>query len=296
MRAVWKGSVSFGLVNIPIAVYPATRREDLKFRQLRKSDLSPVNYKRVAEADGQEVSWDQIVKGYEYEKGQFVVLKEEDFARVDVEATQTVDIIDFVEIEHVNPMFFQKPYYLEPLKGGDKAYALLRDTLNETGKVGVAKVVIKTKQYLAAVKPQEDFLVLQLLHFSDELASPEKLNIPREQQVSKKEIETAKALVNSLTVEWEPERYTDDYRSALMGLIEEKIAAGGEEVGTPAKGRPKATTNVVDLVKVLQESLANAQKAGSKPEKKSAAAKGRSPDRAGRKTSSSPSRRKQKTA
>lgn len=292
MRAVWKGSVSFGLVSIPIAVYPATRREDLKFRQLRKSDLSPVNYKRVAEADGKEVPWDEIVKGYEYEKGKFVVLKEEDFARVDVEATQTVDIIDFVEIEQVNPMFFQKPYYLEPQKGGDKAYALLRDTLKQTGKAGVAKVVIKTKQYLAAVKPQDDFLVLELLHFANELASPEKLNVPREQQVTKKEIETAKALVDNLTVDWDPERYTDDYRSAVLGLIEEKIAAGGKDLAAPAKGRPKSTTNVVDLVKVLQESLANAQKAGGKVEKKSAAAKRRAPARS-RKAAGGTSRRKQ---
>ncbi len=124
MRAIWKGSISFGLVNIPIALYPATRREELRFRLLRKSDLSPVNYKRVAAKDGKEVSWDQIVKGYEYEKGKYVVLKDEDFERVDLEATQTVDIQDFVDLDEIDPMFFYKPYYLEPQKGGDKAYAL----------------------------------------------------------------------------------------------------------------------------------------------------------------------------
>src|SRR5438046_1261090 len=148
-RAIWKGSISFGLVNIPIALYAATRREELKFRLVRKTDLSPVNYKRVAEKDGKEVPWDQIVKGYEYEKGKFVVLQEEDFQRVDLEATQTVDIQDFVDLEEIDPMFFYKPYYLEPQKGGDKAYALLRDALKDTKKVGVAKVVIKTRQYLA---------------------------------------------------------------------------------------------------------------------------------------------------
>src|SRR2546430_2658743 len=135
-RAIWKGSISFGLVNIPIALYPATRREELKFRLLRKSDLSPVNYKRVAEKDGKEVAWDQIVKGYEYEKGKYVVLKDEDFQRVDLEATQTVDIKDFVDQEEIDPMFFYKPYYLEPQKGGDKAYALLRDALKDANKVG----------------------------------------------------------------------------------------------------------------------------------------------------------------
>src|SRR5262252_2500592 len=148
MRAIWKGAISFGLVNIPIALYPATRTEELKFRLLRASDLSPVNYKRVAEKDGKEVPWNQIVKGFEYEKGKFVVLGEKDFQRVDLEATQTVDIQDFVEIEEIDPMYFYKPYYLEPQKGGDKAYSLLRETLEKTGKVGIAKVIIKTRQYL----------------------------------------------------------------------------------------------------------------------------------------------------
>src|SRR6266496_4376506 len=157
-RAIWKGSISFGLVNIPIALYPATRREELKFRLLRKSDLSPVNYKRVAEKDGKEIAWDQIVKGYENEK--YVVLKDEDFQRVDLEATQTVDIQDFVDQEEIDPMFFYKPYYLEPQKGGDKAYVLLRDALEDSKKVGIAKVVIKTRQYLAGVKAEDSVLVL----------------------------------------------------------------------------------------------------------------------------------------
>src|SRR3954452_4270721 len=168
MRAIWKGSISFGLVNIPIALYPATRREELKFRLLRKSDNSPVNYKRVAAKDGKEVPWDQIVKGYEYEKGKFVILKDEDFQRVDIEATQTVDIQDFVDLDDIDPMYFYKPYYLEPQKGGDKAYVLLRDSLKDSGKVGIAKVVIKTRQYLAGVKPEGDVLILELMHLSDE--------------------------------------------------------------------------------------------------------------------------------
>src|ERR1700744_176680 len=153
MRAIWTGAISFGLVSIPIALYPATRKEDLKFRLLRKSDLSPVNYKRVAEKDGKEVPWNEIVKGYEYEKEKYVVPQEEDFQRVDIEATQTVDIQDFVDLDEIDPIFFYKPYYLEPQKGGDKAYALLRDSLKEKKKVGIAKVVIKTREYLAGVKP-----------------------------------------------------------------------------------------------------------------------------------------------
>src|SRR6478736_8371382 len=137
MRAIWKGSISFSLINIPIALYPATRREELKFRLLRASDLSPVNYKRVAEADGKEVPWDQIVKGYEHEKGKCVVLKDEDFKRVDIEATQTVEIVSFVELSEVNPVFFHKPYYMEPQKGSDRAYVLLREALKASGKIGL---------------------------------------------------------------------------------------------------------------------------------------------------------------
>lgn len=254
MRAIWKGSISFGLVNIPIALYPATRREELKFRLLRKSDLSPVNYKRVAEKDGKEVSWDEIVKGYEYEKGKYVVLKDEDFERVDLEATQTVDIQDFVEQEEIDPMFFYKPYYLEPQKGGDKAYAPLRDALAESKKVGIAKVVIKTRQYLAGVKPEDGALVLELMHFAQELADPSKLHVPKKVEVGKREMNMATALIDSMSSKWKPEKYRDDYREALMGVIEEKVEAGGKEIEEKPKKAPKPT-KVIDLVSVLQKSL-----------------------------------------
>ena len=253
-RAIWKGSISFGLVNIPIALYPATRREELKFRLLRKSDLSPVNYKRVAEKDGKEVSWDQIVKGYEYEKGKYVVLKEEDFERVDLEATQTVDIKDFVDQEEIDPMFFYKPYYLEPQKGGDKAYALLRDALKDSNKVGIAKVVIKTRQYLAGVKPEDSALVLELMHFADEIADPGKLHVPKKTEVGKREMNMAKSLIDSMSSKWNPEKYKDDYREALMEVIEEKVEAGGKEIEQKPNKAPKPT-KIIDLVSVLQKSL-----------------------------------------
>ncbi len=253
-RAIWKGSISFGLVNIPIALYPATRREEFKFRLLRKSDLSPVNYKRVAEKDGKEVPWDQIVKGYEYEKGKYVILKDEDFQRVDLEATQTVDIQDFVEQEEIDPIFFYKPYYLEPQKGGDKAYALLRDALKDSGKVGIAKVVIKTREYLAGVKPEDGVLVLELMHFADELADPGKLHVPKKTEVGKREMNMAKSLIDSMSSKWNPEKYKDDYREALMEVIEEKVEAGGKEIQEKPKKTPKPT-KVIDLVSVLQKSL-----------------------------------------
>jgi len=262
MRAIWKGSISFGIVNIPIALYPATRKEELKFRLLRTKDLSPVNYKRVAEKDGKEVPWGEIVKGYEYEKGKFVVLNEKDFQRVDLEATQTVDIKDFVDLDEIDPMYFYKPYYLEPQKGGDKAYALLREALADGRKVGIAKVVIKTRQYLAGVKALKHALVLELMHFAEELSDAEKLHVPKKTEVGKREKEMAEALVKSMTSKWDPEKYKDDYRDALMEVIEEKVESGGKEIEEkPKEKRP--STKVIDLVAVLQESL-KAQGGGKK--------------------------------
>jgi DNA end-binding protein Ku len=269
MRAIWKGSISFGLVNIPIALYPATRKEELKFRLLRATDHSPVNYKRVAAADGKEVPWDQIVKGYEYEKGKFVVLNEKDFQRVDLEATQTVDIQDFVDIEEIDPMYFYKPYYLEPQKGGDKAYVLLREALADGKKVGIAKVVIKTRQYLAGVKAMKHALVLELMHFAEELADAEKLNVPKTLEPGKREMDMAKALVESMSAKWDPQKYHDDYREALLEVIEEKVESGGKEIDDKPKKAPPAT-KVIDLVAVLQQSLAKSQGAKKKPAKTAA--------------------------
>jgi len=268
MRAIWKGSISFGLVNIPIALYPATRKEELKFRLLRAKDLSPVNYKRVAAKDGKEVPWDEIVKGYEYEKGKFVVLSDKDFQRVDLEATQTVDIKDFVDLDEIDPMFFYKPYYLEPQKGGDKAYALLREALADGRKVGIAKVVIKTRQYLAGVKALKHALVLELMHFAEELSDAEKLHVPKKTEVGKREKEMAEALVKSMTSKWDPEKYKDDYKDALMEVIEEKVESGGKEIEEKPKEK-KPSTKVIDLVAVLQESL-KAQGGGGKKKKTTA--------------------------
>ena len=267
MRSLWKGVISFGLVNIPVSLYPATRREELKFRLLRAGDLSPVNYKRVAKSDGREVPWDKIVKGYEYEKGKFVVLRDNDFRRVDIEATKTVDILDFVQLSDVNPMFFQKPYYLIPEKGGAPAYTLLRDVLSDTKKAGIAKVVIRTRQHLAAVKVQDDVLVLELMHFADELVDETELKVPLPKAASRpREKEMATALVERMTERWDPERYTDDYASALMKVIKDKIEHGGKATAEPRKG-PRST-NVIDLAAVLQESLTQAGAGKAKPKSK----------------------------
>jgi DNA end-binding protein Ku len=252
MRAIWKGSISFGLVYIPIAVYPATREEKLSFRQLRATDLSPIKYKKVAEADSKEVSADQIVKGFEYERGQYVVLKEEDFAKVKIESTHSIDITDFVELGQVDPKFFYKPYFLEPQKGGEKAYALLHKALSGTGRIGIAKVVISNREHLASVKPDGLFLILELMHFASEILSPEELKNGPTSAITEKELKMAQSLIESMAVAWEPEKYRDEYRTAVMEMIEQK-AQHKEVAGKPAPA--VRATNVVDLVKVLQESL-----------------------------------------
>lgn len=263
-RAIWKGSISFGLVNIPVGLYSATRSSnDIKFRMLRDNDLSPIKYKRVAEADDKEVPWENIVKGFEYEKGQFVLMTSEDFDRVNVASNQTVDIRQFVNLDEIDPMFFDQPYFLAPEKGGDKAYSLLRDALEQSGKVGIAKVVIKTREHLAAVKPLGKALVLELMHFADELADPNELNLPAVEP-GKKELAMAEQLINTMSEKWEPQAFKDEYHEAMLKLIEEKVAAGGKEVSAPKAAGRKAT-NVVDLVAVLQESLNAHAKGGATP-------------------------------
>src|SRR6195256_7013496 len=252
MRPTWKGSISFGLVYIPISVYPATREEKLSFRQLRKTDLSPIKYKKVAEADMKEVPADQIVKGFEYEKGRYVVLSDDDFEKVRIESTHSIDITDFVDLENVDPKFFYKPYFLEAQKGGEKAYALLHKALSGTGKIGIAKVVISNREYLASVKPDGLFLVLDLMHFASEILAPEELKNGSATAITDKELKMAQSLVESMSVAWEPEKYRDEYRNAVMELIEQK-AQHKEVAGKPAP--VVRATNVVDLVKVLQESL-----------------------------------------
>lgn len=278
MKILWKGAITFGLVTIPVSLYPATHREELKFRLLRKHDQSPVNYKRVAEADGKEVPWDQIVKGYEYEKGKFVIIKEEDFARVDVEATQTVDIINFVSLADVDPLLFYKPYYLEVGKGGDKAYVLLRDALTDTGKIAIAKVVIRARQHLAAVKPQKKGLMLELMHFPAELVDIAEFEKPAEKTISKAEMQMARQLISSMSSDWHPEEYTDEYHTALEKLIEDKIEHGDKTA--PKAVKKRQPTNVIDLVSVLQKSLQQtkgAAKSGAKKTTKKAHAHHRAP-------------------
>ena len=270
MRPTWKGSISFGLVYIPISVYPATREEKLSFRQLRKTDLSPIKYKKVAEADMKEVPADQIVKGFEYEKGRYIILSDEDFEKVRIESTHSIDITDFVDIDKVDPKFFYKPYFLEAQKGGEKAYSLLHKALSGTGKIGIAKVVIANREYLAAVKPDGLFLVLELMHFASEVLKPEELNRPKT-DLNDKELKMANALIESMSSDWQPEKYRDEYRDAVMEMIETK--AKNKQL-PPAPAAAPRSTNVVDLVKVLQESI-NRSQSGSRLKRGGNGASGR---------------------
>lgn len=267
MRPLWKGAISFGLVNIPVALYSATQsaqRVDLDM--LRDSDRSRIRYKRVAEADGKEVPWEHIVKGYEYEKGEYVVLEPEDFKRVQLKSNQMVEIKEFVDLDQIDTRYFDEPYFLVPEKNGAKAYSLLHDALVQSGKVGIAKVVIRPpREHLAAVRPADGVLMLELLHFADELRNPKELDVPKA-ETGKKELDMALTLVKSMAGKWEPEKYHDEYKQALMNLIEEKIKAGGKKLA-PVKAGEKPTP-VIDLVSILQQSIA---KAAEGPKKKPAA-------------------------
>ena len=267
MRAIWKGSINFGLVYIPVSVYPATKEEKISFRQLRASDLSPIRYKKVAEADQKEVPAEQIVKGYEYEKGKWVTLSEEDFEKVQIESTHSVEITDFVEQVQINPKFFYRPYFLEPQKGGEKAYALLHKALTASNKLGVAKVAIQKREYLAAVKPDGLFLILELMHFVQEVLEPSSLVSGSDRSVSPQELKMATALIDAMTSEWDPTKYKDQYQDALLQLIEQKAQ---KRTPAPKPAAPRAQPNVIDMVAVLQQSL---QRAGLK--KKPAGGNGR---------------------
>lgn len=256
MRPIWKGSISFGLVTIPVQVLPATSEaEKVKFNMLRKSDLSPIKYKRVAEVDNKEVPWEEIVKGYQYEKGKFVIFTDEDFDKVELESVDSIAIQEFVDLADINPIFFDKPYYIEPMKGGGPAYALLRDVLADAGKVGIAKVAMRGRQHLAALKANGSLLVLELMHFPQEISSPSEIRVPEAGKIGAREKAMAKTLVDQMSAKWNPEQYSDEYTGALMKLVDKKIAAGGKQLPVGAKKSAPAATNVIDLAAVLQESL-----------------------------------------
>lgn len=276
MRPTWKGSISFGLVSIPVQVFNATsEREKISFKMLRKKDLSPVKYKRVAEADGKEVPWAEIVKGYEYEKERFVVMEESDFEQVDLKTTDAIEILDFVDQTEVQPIYFEKPYYIEPMKGGDGPYGVLREALKDTGKIGIAKVVMRSRQHLAAVRPEGNLLMLEVMRFAEEISPAEGLRLPASAKADPRVIGMAKTLIQQMSQPWDPTRYTDEYADKLREVIDQKIKAGGKALPTKKKAAT-AGDNVIDLAAMLEASLGEASKGKSRVKKRAPAQKGRS--------------------
>jgi DNA end-binding protein Ku len=251
-RALWKGSISFGLVSIPIELHTAVRDHRPKFRMLHAKDKSPVKFERVCVRDGHAVAWADLVKGYEYSKGHFVVLTKEDFQAAAVEKTRTVAIIDFVKADEIDDRFFEAPYYLVPAKGGERAYALLREAMRESERVGIATFILRDAQHLAAIEVIEQAIVLSVLRFADELVDTKPFDFPSAQGVRKAELDMAKALVNSLAAEWDPAKYTDEYRQNLMRIIQGKLK--GKEVRLEAPAEPRQAA-VVDLMERLRQSL-----------------------------------------
>jgi DNA end-binding protein Ku len=256
-RSIWKGSITFGLVNIPVGLYSAEKREEMSFHLLDRRNMARVKYKRVNEDTGREVPWEETVRGYEFEEGKYVVLSDEDLQRASPEKTQTVDIVDFVELEEISPVFFDKPYYLAPDKKGAKSYALLRETLRRTKKVGIGKVVIRTKQYLAAVIPSEDVIVLNILRFGHELRDTGELDLPSGKEgVSERELHMAERLVEGMVDSWDPDKYRDDYYKDLKKLIHDRVEAGQLEESPEAPPPPKPERGqVVDLMALLKKSV-----------------------------------------
>ena len=251
-RSIWKGSISFGLVNIPIELHTAVRNHRPRFRMLHAKDKSPVRFERVCIRDGHPVAWEDLVKGYEYEKGHFVVVTKEDFQAAALNKTRTIDIIDFVKSDEIDDRFFETPYYLVPAKGGERAYALLREAIRESGRTGVAKFILRDAQHLAAVEVIEDAIVLSVMRFADELVDEEQFDFPNAKDVRPQELQMAKALVNSLAADWDPLKYTDQYRDNLMRIVRGKVK--GKAVALESDAKPRQA-DVVDLMKRLRRSL-----------------------------------------
>ena len=261
-RTLWKGAISFGLVHIPVGVYSAEKRNSFDLTMLDRRTMKPVGFKRYNKETGEDVSWDDIVKGYEYEKERYVVLTEEDFKRANVEATQTVDIVSFVDAGEIPPVYFETPYYLAPDKRGHKGYALLRETLIQSGKVGIANVVIRTRQYVAALMPVKDVIIMNTLRYANELRGTEELDVPSKDLkavgITPREVDMARRLVEGMSAKWKPEEFRDTYHEDLLALIEKRIQAGQTEVVTAPDAEEEEAPKrgeVVDLMALLKRSV-----------------------------------------
>lgn len=251
-RAMWKGSLAFGLVNIPVELYSAVRDHRPRFRLLHAKDESPVHYERVCQSEGKAVGWEDLVKGYEYEKGQFVVVTKDDFKTAALEKTKTVDILDFVDPDEVDERYFETPYYLQAGKGAERSYALLREAIRESDKIGIAKIILRDAQHLAAVEVIGDALVLTMMRFADELADLEDFTFPSSEGIRQAELKMARQLVENLSARWQPDKYTDEYRDNLMRIIQAKLK--GHKPKLKGRETPQQA-EVVDLMARLRASL-----------------------------------------
>jgi len=261
-RAIWSGSISFGLVNVPVKLFTAVQPKDVRFNQLEAGTGARIKQKRVSAQTGEEVAFDNIVKGYEIAPDRYVVITPEELESLDAKATHSIDIEDFVDLDQIDPIFFERPYYLVPEAGGTKAYALLRDAMRDSGKVGIARLVLRTKQYLAAIRPLGDALVLETLLYGDEVVDQESLELPGDDvEASDRELKIARQLIESLTDDFDPEKYRDEYRERVLELIERK--AEGQEV-VLQEAAAEETAEVVDLMAALEASLDAVRKADPK--------------------------------
>lgn len=266
MHTMWKGSISFGLVNIPIKMFTATEEKDIKFRYLHKECNTPLKYKKMCPTCNKEVKEDEIVRGYEYESGHFIIINEQDLLALKSEVDdKAIDILDFVNLSEIDPIYFDKSYYLSPQDTGGKAYTLLRQAMNDTGKIAIAKMTIRNKQTLAALRVYKNVLVLETIFYPDEVRSVSQIpGLPEGANVNEKELDIATKLIENLTAEFEPEKYTDEYREALQDLINKKIQGKEIEIAPEAPHR-----NVIDLMEALQASLKEAKKQPAKKKAKS---------------------------
>ncbi|MGZ9133358.1 MAG: non-homologous end joining protein Ku [Nitrospira sp.] len=260
-RVLWKGAISFGLVHIPVELYAAEERNSFDLTMLDRRTMKPVGFKRYNKETGEDVSWDEIVKGYEYEKDRYVVLTDEDFKKANVEATQTIDILSFIKQDEIPPMYFETPYYLSPDKRGYKGYALLREILKQTGKIGIANVVIRTRQYVAALIPVGDVIVMNTLRYANELRAVGDVDVPsgtlKAVGVKEREVDMARRLVEEMNEAWKPETFHDTYHEDLMALIEKRIKTGRTEVVSSPEEEEKqpAKGQIIDLMALLKRSV-----------------------------------------
>ncbi|RIX51870.1 Ku protein [Paenibacillus nanensis] len=281
MHTVWKGAISFGLVHVPVKMFTATEDKDIRFRSIHKECGTPISQQRVCEHCGRNIENDEIAKGFEYEKGKFVLFNEEELDALRPESARTIQILDFVDLTDIDPIYFEKAYYLSPDMAGSGAYGLLLEAIRQTGKIGIAKISIRSKSRLAAVRVVANCLCLETMHFPDEIRSISLVpNLPEQVTVNEKELEVAKLLIGQLSAAFEPDKYTDDYRTALLNAIEAKVSGEGIDVVTAPVNE---TGKVIDLMAALQASLEAAKiptDPGKTGEKRKPAAKEKKPKKA----------------